>query len=41
VIYTPRFRILYRNTKTNEEKSLEFDGVTAKKIPTPANVRKA
>jgi hypothetical protein len=41
VIYTPRFKILYRNTKTNEEKSLEFDGVTAKKIPATANVRRA
>ncbi len=32
VIYTPRFRILYRNLKTGEEKTVEFDGVTAEKI---------
>lgn len=32
VIYTPRFRVLYRNVKTGEEKAVEFDGVTAKRI---------
>ncbi len=32
VIYTPRFKVLYRNTKTGEEKVMEFDGVTAQKI---------
>ena len=29
VIYTPLFRILYKNTKTGDERALEFDGVTA------------
>ena len=29
VIYTPQFRILYKNVKTGEEKALEFDGVTS------------
>jgi hypothetical protein len=32
VIYTPRFRVLYRNAKTGEQKALEFDGVTAERI---------
>ena len=32
VIYTPQFRILYKNTKTGDEKALEFDGVTANLI---------
>jgi hypothetical protein len=32
VIYVPRFRVLYRNTKTGEEKTAEFDGVTAERI---------
>jgi len=32
VIYVPQFRILYRNTKTGEEKALEFDGVTSERI---------
>ncbi len=32
IIYTPRFRILYKNTKTKEEKALEFDGVTSERI---------
>ena len=32
VIYTPRFRLLYRNVKTGDEKAVEFDGVTAKRI---------
>jgi hypothetical protein len=32
VIYTPRFRARYKNVKTGEEKTVEFDGVTAKRI---------
>lgn len=32
VIYTPRFRVSYRNAKTGEEKTVEFDGVTAERI---------
>jgi hypothetical protein len=32
VIYTPRFRVLYRNAKTGEQKAVEFDGVTAERI---------
>ncbi len=32
IIYTPRFRILYKSTKTKEEKALEFDGVTSERI---------
>lgn len=32
VIYTPRFRVRYRNFKTGEEKAVEFDGVTAERI---------
>jgi hypothetical protein len=32
VIYTPRFRVVYSNTKTGEEKTVEFDGVTAQRI---------
>ena len=32
VIYTPRFRVLYKNVKTGEEKTMEFDGVTAERI---------
>jgi hypothetical protein len=32
VIYTPRFRVLYSNVKTGEEKTVEFDGVTAERI---------
>jgi len=32
VIYTPRFRVLYRNVKTGEERTVEFDGVTAERI---------
>jgi hypothetical protein len=31
-IYTPRFRILYRNVKTGAEKTAEFDGVTGERI---------
>lgn len=32
VIYAPRFRALYTSVKTGEEKSAEFDGITAEKI---------
>ncbi len=32
VIYTPRFKVTFRNVKTGEEKTLEFDGVTAQRI---------
>lgn len=32
VIYTPRFRVTYRNVRTAEDKTVEFDGVTAAKI---------
>ena len=32
VIYTPQFRVLYKSTKTGDEKALEFDGVTANLI---------
>jgi hypothetical protein len=33
VICTPRFRVLYKNLKTGEEKTVEFDGVTSERIP--------
>ena len=32
VIYTPRFKLRYRNLKTTEEKLLILDGVTSQKI---------
>jgi hypothetical protein len=32
VIYTPRFRVTLKNTRTGEEKTVEFDGVTAQRI---------
>lgn len=32
VIYVPRFRIVYKNAKTSEEKIMEFDGVTSERI---------
>jgi hypothetical protein len=32
VIYVPRFRVLYKNARTGEEKTMEFDGVTAERI---------
>ena len=32
VIYTPRFKLLFRNVKTLEEKVLVLDGVTSEKI---------
>lgn len=31
-IYTPRFKVLYKNLKTGEEKIIEFDGVTAERV---------
>jgi hypothetical protein len=37
VIYTPRFRVLYRNSKTGEQKTVEFDGVTADRIQRSKN----
>jgi hypothetical protein len=35
VIYTPRFRLLYGNVRTGEEKAVELDGVTAERIQGP------
>jgi len=32
LIYTPIYVVLFRNVKTGEEKTTEFDGVTSKKI---------
>lgn len=32
VIYTPRFKVKFKNTKTGEERAVEFDGVTAEKL---------
>jgi hypothetical protein len=32
VIYTPRFRLLFRNVRTGEERVLVIDGVTSKRI---------
>jgi hypothetical protein len=32
VIYTPRYKLLFRNVNTGEEKILVLDGVTAKRI---------
>jgi hypothetical protein len=32
VIYTPLFKIVYRNVKNGEEKALKFDGVTSERI---------
>jgi hypothetical protein len=32
LIYTPIYEILLRNVKTGEEKAIEFDGVTSKRI---------
>jgi hypothetical protein len=32
VIYTPRFKLLFKNMKTGEEKILVLDGVTSEKI---------
>jgi hypothetical protein len=35
VIYTPRFRVRYKNVRTGEEKAVEFDGVTAERTQRP------
>ena len=35
IIYTPRFRALYTNSKTGEMKAVEFDGITAQKVQRP------
>jgi hypothetical protein len=32
VIYTPRFRVSFKNMRTGEKKTVEFDGVTAKRM---------
>jgi hypothetical protein len=32
VIYTPRYKLLFKNVNTGEEKTLVLDGVTAKRI---------
>ncbi len=32
VIYTPRFKLLFKNMKTGEEKSMIIDGITSNKI---------
>jgi hypothetical protein len=32
VIYTPVYRVIFQNITTGEEKALEFDGVTSKRI---------
>ena len=32
VIYTPRFKLLFKNLKTGEEKTMVIDGVTSKKM---------
>jgi len=32
VIYAPRFKLTYINATTYQEKSIEFDGVTSKRI---------
>ena len=40
VIYAPRFKIIYRNALTREEKAIEFDGVTAKRIHPHTDIRK-
>lgn len=34
IIYTPRFRLVYKNVKTGNEKTLEIDGVTTERIHT-------
>ncbi len=33
VIYTPRFKLTYVNANTYQQKSIEFDGVTSRRIP--------
>jgi hypothetical protein len=32
IIYTPRFKVTFRNTRTGEGRTVEFDGVTAEKL---------
>jgi hypothetical protein len=32
VIYTPRFKLLFRNVKTGEEKVMVIDGITSKRL---------
>jgi hypothetical protein len=32
VIYTPRFKLLFKNLKTGEEKVMIIDGVTSKRL---------
>ena len=32
VIYTPRFKLLFKNVKTGEEKVMVLDGITSKKV---------
>jgi hypothetical protein len=32
IIYTPRFKLLFKNVKTGEEKVMVLDGVTSKKL---------
>lgn len=34
IIYTPRFRVVYKNIKTGNERILEIDGVTSARIHT-------
>jgi len=34
VIYVPRFRLVYKNRMTGKERSVDFDGVTGKRIYT-------
>jgi hypothetical protein len=34
IIYTPRFRVVYKNVKTGNERILEIDGVTSARIHT-------
>jgi len=39
IIYTPRFRLVYKNIKTGNEKTLEIDGVTSERIQTPSSAQ--
>lgn len=32
IIYTPRYMVVYRNLRTSEERTLEFDGVTGERV---------
>jgi hypothetical protein len=34
VIYSPRFRVVYRHVRTGRERAAEFDGVTGKLLRT-------